>query len=232
MVHRRWLRSAAFVGALWTEPALAQDWANAGAAAWPEILKQTTPLLDPFLNREVGTVALRLMDAAQPPIAGDDWQAAVLDEEEPIAFLLPGGRLAVSVGLFDLLENQDQLAMIVAHEIAHLMLGHAEARARRALDAQPNGPNGEVAALARLAREPATTPFTPDEEAAADVYAVELLTRGGFDPREALALTQHFAEVENELTYAQVHARPSVRAAALAPMVPRLMLLYPNAQRR
>ena len=227
-----WLRGAAFVGALWASCALAQDWNAAGAAAWPEILKQSVPLPDPFLNREVGTVAIRLMDAAEPPIAGDDWQAAILDEKEPIAFLLPGGRLAVSVGLFDLLENQDQLAMIVAHEIAHLMLGHTETRAQRALAMQPAGANREVAALTRFARDQAATPFTPEEEAAADTYAVDLLTRGGFDPREALALTQHFGEVENDLAYAKVHARPSVRAAAIAPVVPRLMLLYPNAERR
>ena len=202
-------------------PAMAQDWNAAGAEVWRATLERNPPLRDPFFNREVGSVAIRLLDAWEPAITGDDWQVAILERDEPVAFLLPGGRLGVSVGLFDLLENQDQLAGILAHEIAHLALRHTEARAERALATQLAGPGREIAALRRATFEQAAVPFTAQEEASADRLALEVLARAGFDPREALWLNEHLGEVEDTLGFARLHAKPTLRAAIIREAVGR-----------
>ena len=211
-----------------TPAAMAQDWAAVGAEAWREILKQKPPSADGFLNHETGLVALKLLEKAEVDAA--DWQLGILEDKEPNAFGLPGGRLAVSAGTFQLLENQDQLAMIIAHELVHYMLHHVEARVQREAAGEAPAANREVGVMARLHLEQ-QVPYTPEEEAAADTYALELLAKSGFDPREAWALLDHFGEVEDVLLYAKVHPHPAARAKVVEGMVPGLMLVFRAAVR-
>jgi predicted Zn-dependent protease len=42
----------------------------------------------------------------------------VVDDQTPNAFALPGGKVAVNVGLFKVVQNDDQLAAVLGHEIA------------------------------------------------------------------------------------------------------------------
>jgi predicted Zn-dependent protease len=209
--------------------AMAQDWAAIGPEAWREILKQKPASPDAFLNHEAGLVVLQLMEKAA--IDPASWQIGILEDKEPNAFVLPGGRLGISAGAFQLLENQDQLSMIIAHELAHYILHHVEARMQRAAAAEPAGPNREVALMARLNLEQ-VVPYTAEEEAAADAFALELLAKSAFDPREAVALLDHLGEVENDLLYTKVHPHPAARAEVLAKMVPGLMLVFRDAIHR
>src|SRR5678809_555437 len=56
------------------------------------------------------------------------WETAVFVDNEPNAFALPGGKVGVYTGIFNVARNQDQLAAVIAHEIGHVVSRHHEER--------------------------------------------------------------------------------------------------------
>ena len=101
-----------------------------GITAFQE-LKQTTPLSrDSDVNSYVSCVANALtgvldQDQASQP---QQWEVSVFANEQINAFALPGGKIGVYEGLLSVAENQDQLATVVAHEIAHVLARHSNER--------------------------------------------------------------------------------------------------------
>lgn len=89
------------------------------------------------------------LESTQPDLL---WTFAVLDSAMPKAYALPGGYVFITQGLMNTQRTETELASVLAHEIAHVTLGHS-AQAQRT-----------------------------DDELAADRSAVELLARSGFNP--------------------------------------------------
>ena len=52
------------------------------------------------------------------------WAFGILDTPSINAFAMPGGKILITAGLFDLLETEDELAAVLAHEIAHVAREH------------------------------------------------------------------------------------------------------------
>ena len=52
------------------------------------------------------------------------WKFGVIDSSGINAFAAPGGYIVITIGLFDLLENEAQLAGVLAHEISHVVKKH------------------------------------------------------------------------------------------------------------
>lgn len=69
---------------------------------------------------EVGHLVARV--SARPEIP---WTFAVIDSKVPNAFSAPGGYVLVTTGLLAQVENESQLAGVLAHEVAHVTLRHA-----------------------------------------------------------------------------------------------------------
>src|SRR4249919_3119266 len=53
-----------------------------------------------------------------------DWSVAVLQSDEANAFCLPGGKMAVYTGLIPVTQNENAMAVVMGHEIAHALLRH------------------------------------------------------------------------------------------------------------
>src|SRR5262249_60901465 len=60
-----------------------------------------------------------------------EWEFNVLEEKHVNAFCLPGGKVAVYTGLLHVVQNDDQLAAVLGHEIAHALAHHASERLAR-----------------------------------------------------------------------------------------------------
>ncbi|CAD6204824.1 GSCOCG00002999001-RA-CDS [Cotesia congregata] len=71
-------------------------------------------------------VVNRILEANQdlPQIKEREWTLSVIDKDDPNAYVLPGGNIFVHIGALKLTENDDQLAIIIAHEVAHVLLQH------------------------------------------------------------------------------------------------------------
>src|SRR5262245_725572 len=99
-------------------------------------MKREMPLAeDPVAESRVRCVAAALV-AALPPDAPRNWEVVVFADPTPNAFALPGGKIGVNAGLLRVARNQDQLATVLGHEVAHVLAQHANERVSTAFAAQ------------------------------------------------------------------------------------------------
>ena len=87
---------------------------------------------DPREITYVQCVADHVIEALGPTQqAAYRWEVTVFDSPQANAFALPGGRVGIYTGLFDVACNQDQLAAVMAHEVGHVLAKHGNERASR-----------------------------------------------------------------------------------------------------
>jgi predicted Zn-dependent protease len=111
-----------------------------------------------------------------------EWEVQVLDKGEVNAFCLPGGKIGVFLGILRLAHNDDQLATVLSHEIAHALAHHTSERlARGELN------RGTVGAIWSKA-------FDRREESEADHIGLFLMTFAGYDPDEAVRFWERMQE--------------------------------------
>jgi len=111
-----------------------------------------------------------------------DWRFNVIRSQQVNAFCLPGGRVAVFTGLLRIVENRDQLATVLAHEIAHALAHHANERVTIE-------ESGRVNWLYRQA-------YDRSQESEADHIGLFLMTFAGYNPEEALVFWQHMEQLQ------------------------------------
>jgi predicted Zn-dependent protease len=177
---------------------------DAAAEAWAQILAKTPQSNDPAMNDRVRVVGDRLVRAAGADPRG--WDYRVFVDNSPNAFVLPGGRVGVNTGLFRVLQNDDQLAAVLGHEIAHNQYNHAGQRSTRTglaqlglgIGASLFGRNNPELAnqIARYGGAGAQLgfllPFSRKQELEADRLGVDYMARAGFRPSQAVELWRNF----------------------------------------
>jgi predicted Zn-dependent protease len=179
--------------------------AQAAASAWTQALSSQRVSADPALNQRVREVGSRLVQAAG--VGAQPWEYRVFVSDQPNAFVLPGGRVGVNTGLFKVVRNDDQLAAVLGHEIAHANLRHAAERYSQSALAQVGLSVAQGAAGSRspgLARAISSfggagaqlgylLPFSRQHELEADRIGVDYMARAGFRPSEAVELWRNMA---------------------------------------
>ncbi|XP_015123588.1 metalloendopeptidase OMA1, mitochondrial [Diachasma alloeum] len=145
----------------------------------------------------------RLIKANQdlPQVTDRHWTLSVVDSDDKNAYVLPGGNIFVFLGALKITENDDQLAIILAHEMAHVLLQHPiEQVSRNALlDILLAAPIAILWAtfpdlLALLVQALGislidvlvTLPHSRKAESEADELGIRLAARACFDVREAV----------------------------------------------
>lgn len=167
--------------------------------------------------------------AAATPKAGERWDVRVFNSPEVNAFVMPGNRVGVYTGLLDLVENDDQLAAVLGHEVAHSIYRHANQRASRAAVASGAAQLGgavisgstdgaisadQVSALGSVAANLGVVlPYSRSAELEADLAGVDYMHAAGFNARQAARLWELMAQANNQRTAAflSTHPDPQVR---------------------
>jgi predicted Zn-dependent protease len=142
---------------------------------------------DSSLAEEVGRVVERLVAASDDP--SRRYKITILNSPVANAFALPGGYLYVTRGLIALTDGSSELAAVLSHEMAHVLLNHALDRARIAEQAD---------IVERVATDVLTDPgesrsaregsrltlasFSRNQEIEADKIGITIAGRAGFDP--------------------------------------------------
>jgi predicted Zn-dependent protease len=101
-----------------------------------------------------------------------EWEVNVISDRQINAFCLPGGKIVVYTGILPVAQNDDQLATVLAHEIAHALAHHSNERVTRR---ESGGLN--------IFRDKA---FDRRQESEADHIGVFLMTFAGYQPEEAV----------------------------------------------
>ena len=171
-----------------------------GAQAFAQLKAQKAQTSNAAQRDYVACVA-RAIVMQLPAEARSGWETAVFADNEPNAFALPGGKVGVYTGIFNVARNQDQLAGVIAHEIGHVMSRHHDERITRQVGAQAlvgvagaaAGNYGQLVTQGGsiLAQTRFLLPGSRAQETEADVVGQQLMARAGFDPRAAVGLWQN-----------------------------------------
>ena len=125
------------------------------------------------------------------------WEVNLLGSPQLNAFCMPGGKIAFYYGILEKLQlEDDEVAAIMGHEVAHALREHA--RERMGKTAATNGVielGSALLGLGNLGRGLAglggqllTLRFSREDESEADLVGIELSARAGYDPSAAVRL--------------------------------------------
>lgn len=193
----------------------------------------------------VACVAESVVNVLEPPLSDIEWELAVFDSESVNAFAMPGGKIGVFTGILDVTENQDQLAAVIGHEIAHVTARHSNERASRASisgglinvaaiilgGGQSGATYTAQQALNAGAELGISLPHTRGQESEADIIGLEYMARAGFDPRAAVALWQRMdaSTDKKPAEFVSTHPSSESRIEALVSEWPKTLPLYNQA---
>ena len=246
---------AAFTGRSHLVDSTLEQEASLGLQAYRQILSQSELVVDGELPGQVREIARRLIKVgpqveadlaaargSKPSIQWDafQWDVNVIESDQANAFCLPGGKIAVYTGIVPIARNQDALAVIMGHEIAHALLRHsAERMAQQKLlqlgsmaagvavsDMEPQQQRALMAVMGVGAQYGVLLPFSREHESEADEVGLMLAAAACYDPREAIGLWQRMAQASGGQAppeFMSTHPSGSTRIAHLQALMPRAL---------
>lgn len=215
-------------GALWLAAALAGPLASLvppsvevalGEAAWSQVAPPSARCTNPEPERYVETIAAPLLEHVDAE--GYTFEFTVVDRPEVNAFALPGGFVTVHMGLLDEAETGEEVAAVLAHEIAHVTERHGLRRILR----QVGGATliglltgwADVGVLVGVAEDVLSTAYDRDQERDADAVGRRLLVAAGIDPSGMATFFRRLeAQGPNGPAFLSTHPDPGERAEAAA----------------
>jgi hypothetical protein len=170
------------------------------------------------------------------------WDVAVVRSPDIRMYCLPGGKIVVYGGLLDRVRLSDnELGMLIGHEIAHALREHARERLGQLQASQldSTGTIPQLFGLADLGAAPLgigsrllEMKYESTDETEADVIGSDIASRAGFDPRAAVTLWDNLAQAtrgDRERGFIYVHPYTPARRQDIIKRLPDMLPLYAKA---
>lgn len=186
--------------------------------SYNDFLKENTLSKDAAGTRRVKNVGQRIAQAVEAYlksqgmeslVADYKWEFNLVQSKEVNAWCMPGGKVVVYEGIMPLCPKDDDLAVVMGHEIAHAVARHGNERMSQQMIVQA----GSAAAAYALKDKPEQTqallgaaigvganygvmlPFSRKHELEADKLGLIFMTIAGYDPQEAIPFWTRMASV-------------------------------------
>lgn len=172
----------------------AEETAQMGEAAKPELIAEYGGEVKSVeLRRYVEQVGRRLLKGVEPEFADTRWEFFTLDSDVINAFALPGGKVFMSRGLMQELNNEAALAGVLGHEIGHVTARHVDERISHAMVVQgiasvggavagSSGWSDAIGLVVGAGGQGYLLKFGRDQESEADSQGLKYMVRAGYDP--------------------------------------------------
>ncbi|MBK6851474.1 MAG: M48 family metallopeptidase [Burkholderiales bacterium] len=170
------------------------------------------------------------------------WEVNLLMDKQINAFCMPGGKIAFYYGILAQLQlTDDEVAMIMGHEMAHALREHA--RERMGKQAATRGLveiGAALFGLGQLGRTVAdmgagllTLKFGREDESEADLVGMELAARGGYDPHAGVSLWQKMLGANKNAPpqFMSTHPSSSTRISDIERNLPKVTGLFARADK-
>lgn len=175
-------------------------------------------------------------------LSGYQWEYNLVNSKEVNAWCMPGGKIVVYTGILPITKNENALAVVLGHEIAHAVAEHGRERVSEQMAAQAGG----VLFSSLFASDPQQAqnifmvangistygvilPHSRKQELEADKLGLTYAAMAGYDPREAIPLWERMAELSNGQAppqFASTHPATSTRIEQLKQEMPVAMQFY------
>ena len=193
---------------------------NAQAANLYEKIKEKEKLSDDIkslnLIKEIGkkmedSISLYFENKNIPdPTNNFQWEYILIDNKKiKNAWCMPGGKIAVYTGMLEITKNEDGLAAVMGHEVAHAVAKHSVERASRGVVLQTGTQLLDIFSGGKLSQVNRTTgmdtvgllskigimnPFTRKQESEADYLGLIFSSLSGYDIRETIKIWERMKE--------------------------------------
>ncbi|TVR66056.1 MAG: M48 family peptidase [Spirochaetaceae bacterium] len=176
------------------------------------------------------------------------WEFQLIESPQVNAWAMPGGKIAVYTGLLPVTVTEEALAVVIAHEIAHVVAEHGNERMSQALVAQMGGAALSVAlrdrpeetrnlwfaAYGAGAQVGVLLPYSRLHETEADQLGLMFMAMAGYDPRAAVDFWQRMADASSgprPPEFASTHPSNERRIRDIRDFMPRALEYYDPSAR-
>jgi predicted Zn-dependent protease len=170
------------------------------------------------------------------------WEINLIGSNQINAFCMPGGKIAFFTGILTQLSlTDDEVAMVMGHEIAHALREHARERMGKSAATQGLSRLGGAVVSGlfgidprltdMVAREGAnllTLKFSREDETEADLVGMELGARAGYDPRAGVTLWQKMSAANKNAPpqWLSTHPSGTTRIQEMEANMPKVLPLF------
>ena len=175
------------------------------------------------------------------------WEVNLIGSRQVNAFCMPGGKIAFYSGILSQLKlSDDEVAMVMGHEVAHALREHARKRMGKSAVTQGAARLGGAVVASVLGIDPRLTDaaargganlltleFSREDESEADLVGMELAARAGYDPRAGVTLWQKMGAANKNAPPQWLSTHPSgkSRIKEIEANLPKVLPLYERARR-
>ncbi len=171
------------------------------------------------------------------------WQVNLIGSKQINAWCMPGGKIAFYTGILEQLRlNDDEVAMIMGHEMAHALREHARERLAKtqatgiglSIASQLLGLGSLGDAAANLGTQLLSLKYSRDDETESDLVGLEIAARGGYRPEASVTLWQKMQSASGGggPNFLSTHPSGSNRIQELQANLPKVQHLYEQARRQ
>ena len=230
--------------------------------AWEQMLAQNPRSRDLTKRALVRCVAKNIIKQLDEPYRSSSWEIELFENPGVNAFAMPGGKLGVFSGLFEVAAGQDELATVIGHEIAHVTKKHSYERAKRDMRTQIGARIGMAVLMGNMASKQITSqaelnqinnqintinmmsqimaeyglnlPFSRSQEKDADKAGLLYMARAGFNPLKSLSLWKKMQDQGNRpnLEFVSSHPSDKKRINGLASQLSKTLSAYNAVARK
>lgn len=223
---------------------------QAGAQQYQQMLAQArqqgalAPDSNPQLRR-LRAIAQRIVPHSygwNPRARQWRWEVNLLGSPELNAFCMPGGKIAFYYGILEKLKlNDDEVATIMGHEVAHALREHARERMAKTtatrigagLVSSLLGLGNVGDAVLNMGGQLLTLKFSREDESEADLVGMELAARAGYDPAAGVSLWEKMGEASKGAPpqWLSTHPAGPSRIRDIQANLPKVEGLYARAEK-
>ncbi|MDD3968029.1 MAG: M48 family metallopeptidase [Proteiniphilum sp.] len=172
------------------------------------------------------------------------WEFRLVKENSVNAFAMPGGKVVIYTGLLPVTQTEDALAVVIGHEIAHVIARHSNERMSQQIALQYGGAIaggllGNSQAMQQLgstvfglgAQYGVMMPYARKQEYEADEIGLIIMAMAGYDPRVAVPFWTRMAQSGGAQVpeFLSTHPTDSKRIARIQEIMPQLLTYYKGA---
>ena len=189
--------------------------------------------------RRIARELLPFVERWNPRAKDWKWEVIVVKAPTVNAFCMPGGKIAVFTGIIDTLQlSDDEIAIIMGHEMAHALREHARARSAKATLSRLSAfaisyfLGDGYAQVAQQGLGLLNLTFSRNDEREADLIGMELAARAGRNPQAGISLWEKMAKAQKGAPPQWLSTHPSSedRIARIKAALPQVMPLYEKAR--